>query len=119
MAPSRRAFGLLLASALPFLAAAQQQAPPPTTTDPAKAALQSTIGAVRDAQTANDRAKILGGDGFSFSFLDAKFFGGGGDAGGVVLADDTLWPATIGTNSAMLMGFIGVRATSSSIETRD
>jgi hypothetical protein len=28
--------------------------------------------------------------------------------GGVVLADDTRWPGTIGNGGAMLMGFLGV-----------
>jgi len=69
--------------------------------------LQQEITALHQANTANDRYKILGPDGLAFSFLDTDSFGGGGKDGGVVLADDTLFPGVIGTGSSMLMGFLG------------
>ena len=80
-------------------------------TPPAKRAsanpLAAEITALQQANTANDRYAILGQDGLAFSFLDAQSFAGGGKDGGVVLADDTLFPGVIGTGSAMLMGFLG------------
>jgi len=70
-------------------------------------ALTDEITALHQANTAIDRYNILGSGGLAFSFLDAQSFGGGGKDGGVVLADDTLFPGVIGTGSAMLMGFLG------------
>jgi len=69
--------------------------------------LTSEITALHQANTANDRYSILGQDGLAFSFLDTPSFGGGGKDGGVVLADDTLFPGVIGTGTSMLMGFLG------------
>jgi len=69
--------------------------------------LESEITALMQANTAIDRYGLLGSDSIMFGFLDAPSFGGGGKAGGVVLADDTIYPAVIGNNIAMLMGFLG------------
>jgi hypothetical protein len=40
--------------------------------------LEQEITALHQANTANERYKILGKDGLAFSFLDADSFGGGG-----------------------------------------
>jgi hypothetical protein len=69
--------------------------------------LTSEITALHQANTADDRYAILGPTGLLFNFLDAPSFGGGGKDGGVVLADDTLWPGVIGTGTSGLMGFMG------------
>jgi len=69
--------------------------------------LSQKITALHQANTAVDRYNILGQNGLAFSFLDAPSLGGGGKDGGVVLADDTLFPGVIGTGSAMLIGFLG------------
>ncbi len=92
--------------------------------------LAGEIAALNAANTANERYKILGPDGLVFDFLgaffklegcilrglalmtffttDAPSFGGGGKDGGVVLADNTVFPGVIGQGQAMLMGFLGV-----------
>lgn len=49
----------------------------------------------------------LPADGLFFDFLKAKNFGGGGPAGGVVLADNTIYPETVNTELSILVGFIG------------
>jgi len=69
--------------------------------------LTSEITALHQANTADARYAILGQFGLAFSFLDTPSFGGGGKDGGVVLADDTLFPGVIGTGTSMLMGFLG------------
>jgi len=69
--------------------------------------LTAEITALHQANTADDRYAILGQDGLAFSFLDSPSFGGGGKDGGVVLADDTIFPGVIGTGTSMLMGFLG------------
>jgi hypothetical protein len=43
-----------------------------------RSALTDKITALQQANTANDRYKILGQDGLAFSFLDADSFAGGG-----------------------------------------
>jgi len=72
-----------------------------------RSALTDEITALHQANTADDRYKILGKYGLAFSFLDSPSFGGGGKDGGVVLADDTIFPGVIGTGTSMLMGFLG------------
>ena len=40
--------------------------------------------------------------------LAAKSFGGGGADGGVILADNTVFPGVVGNGMSMLVGFLGV-----------
>ena len=40
--------------------------------------------------------------------IAAKSFGGGGADGGVILADNTIFPGVVGNGMAMLVGFLGV-----------
>jgi hypothetical protein len=68
---------------------------------------EDLIKALNTANTPNERYKLLGKDGLVFDFLDAPSFGGGGKDGGVVLADNTVFPGVIGQGQAMLMGFLG------------
>jgi oxalate decarboxylase/phosphoglucose isomerase-like protein (cupin superfamily) len=65
------------------------------------------IQALNAANTPNERYKLLGKEGLVFDYLDAPSFGGGGKDGGVVLADNTVFPGVIGQGQAMLMGFLG------------
>lgn len=55
----------------------------------------------------NDRNTLLDG-GFTFDFLAAESFGGGGRDGGLVLADNTLFPGVVGNGLSWLVGFLGV-----------
>ncbi|BEJ10319.1 hypothetical protein CcaverHIS641_0703540 [Cutaneotrichosporon cavernicola] len=54
----------------------------------------------------NDRNTLLG-NGFVFDFLAAQSFGGGGRDGGVILADNTLFPGVVGNGLSWLVGFLG------------
>jgi len=65
------------------------------------------ISQLKQADTAIDRNNLLGPAGLAFSFLESASFGGGGKDGGVVLADNTQYPATVGNGLAMLAGFLG------------
>jgi hypothetical protein len=55
-----------------------------------------------------DRDIKLPADGFVFNFMEANSFGGGGKDGGVILADNTLFPGVVGNSMSWLVGFLGV-----------
>lgn len=65
------------------------------------------IAELYDQVNPNARNNILG-DGLTFDFLAAQSFGGGGKDGGVILADNTLFPGVVGNGLSWLVGFLGV-----------
>ncbi|KAH8917867.1 RmlC-like cupin [Atractiella rhizophila] len=71
--------------------------------------LTDTLNQLQAARTAGDRNAILisSGYGATLDFLAQPNFAGGGKDGGVILADNSLYPGVIGNREAMLVGFLG------------
>jgi hypothetical protein len=98
---------LALVLAVPLQEAEKRSTLEERTNSPWTPPSEDLLTALHQANTPNERYKILPPSDFSFSFLDAPSFGNGGKDGGVVLANDEVWPGVIGNGIAMLMGFLG------------